>query len=506
MRIEQTNASYQPLHTVAKDIGKVPSDSAVPVCSVKNQPSQASDVNVESQKAPSRYGHLVLLPCEMRHAVFEKLSIHDLAVLAKTSTALRADCVAVALSNDAPTLKAHWFEAARQNRTETIKLLLAAGFDRNTLDSDDRNAVYYAALKGNLEATVLLRDAAQDAEDMTTLDGKPGASRLLHYFAGWGDSTAVKTLVAAGCHPDSIDRGETALMAAIERKSPDCVRVLLDAGANANGANQRNAESPLSSAIQRGCNKIVEMLLAQPGIYLSNPDSGWLNPEARALRFSMYDKKQPNILAQIKEFDASRAHPEAKKWVKAAVAGDIATLSELNSRHGTSAIDAFSTRLSTALRYAAWHDHLDAVKALISWGANPSFHDGDGETALAVAAREGFTRVVEYLLEYPQDLDMLGAGGQGLLHHASREGRAEIVEMLIRAGANPNIQNVKELDTPLHYVARHGHTDMVKLLLRLGADPHAKNADGTTPLDRAHHSRSSETVAAFEAHLGSAGS
>ncbi len=441
----------------------------------------------------------------MRHAVFEKLSIHDLAVLAKTSTALRADCVAVALSNDASTLKAHWFEAARQNRTETIELLLAAGFDRNTLDSDDRNAVYYAALKGNLEATVMLRDAAQDAEGITTLDGKPGASRLLHYFAGWGDSTAVKTLVAAGCHPDSIDRGETALMAAIESKRPDCVRVLLEAGANPNGANERNAETPLSSAIARGCNKIVEMLLAQPGIYLSNPDSGWLDPMARALRFGMYDKKQPNILMQLKQFDASREHPEADRWVKAAVEGDLATLSELLTSHGVKAIDAHSTRSATALWYAASHDHLGAVHTLISWGANPGLHDGNGETALSAAVYKGFARVVEYLLKFPQELDMLDASGTSLLHHAARNGRSDIVEMLSRAGTNLNVQSVKELDTPLHYVAWHGHTDMVKLLLRLGADPHAKNADGKSPLDRAHQSRSRETIAAFEAHLKAAG-
>ncbi len=475
------------------------------LCSVKNQSAQAPAMAAESQKEPSPYGHLLLLPCEMRHAVFEKLSIQDLAVLAQTSTALRADCVAVARSKDASTLKAHWFEAARQNQTETIELLVAAGFDQNVIDGDKRNALYYAALKGNLEATKLLRDPAQDAEGMTTLDGKPGASRMLYRFADWGESTAVKTLIAAGCHPDSMRSGKTALMAAIENKSPDCVRVLLDAGANVNGTNERRAESPLSSAIQRGCNNIVEMLLAQPGIYLSNPDSEWLNPEARALRFGMYDKRQPNILAQIKQFDARRKHPEADEWIEAAVAGDTATLFELHSRHGASVIDAFSTRSSTALRYAAWHGHLDAVKALISWGANPAFHDGDGETALSAAARGGFTGVVDYLLTFPQSLDVLGAAGSSVLHDASRKGKPELVEMLIRAGANPNVQNVKELDTPLHHVAWHGHTDMVELLLRLGAGPHVKNADGKTPLDRAHQSRSRETVAAFEAHLKAAG-
>jgi len=441
----------------------------------------------------------------MRHAVFEKLSIHDLAVLAKTSTALRADCIAVALSNDAPTLKAHWFEAARQNRIETLELLSAAGLDRNTLDNDNRNALYYAAQNGNLEATRMLRDPAQDADGITTLDGKPGASRLLVYFAGWGNTVAVRTLIAAGCHPDSMRSGKTALMAATENKSSDCVRVLLDAGANANGTNERNAETPLSSAIARGCNKIVEMLLAQPGIYLSNPDSGWLDPMARALQCRMYDKKQPNILAQLKQFDANREHPEAKRWVKAAVTGDLATLSELLSKHGSNALDAHSRCSATALWYAASHDQLGAVHSLISWGANPGLHDGDGETALSAAALEGFTRVVEYLLKFPQELDILDASGTSLLHRAARNGKSDIVEMVIRAGANPNVRNVNELDTPLHHVAWHGDTDMVKLLLRLGADPHAKNADGTTPLDRAHHSRSRETIAAFEAHLNGSG-
>jgi len=505
MRIEQTNASHSVLHTVAENTkSTVQTDSTMPLCSVKNQAAPSSAVPAKCPKEPSPYGHLLLLPCEMRHAVFEKLSIQDLAVLARTSTALRADCVAVARSTDAPILRAAWFDAARQNETETIKLLLEAGFDRTSLDHDDRDALYYAATKGNVEATRLLRDPAEDAKGMSTPGGEPGASYRLYWFARLGESTPVKTLVAAGCHPDSMRGRKTALMAAIECGSADCVRNLLNAGARVNGTNERKAENPLSLAIGGGHNEIVEILLAQPGVYLSNRNSEWLDAMGQALARNVYDKGQPNILAQLKKLDDSREHPQADQWVKAAAAGDIAALSKLLSSHGIDTIDAHSTCRATALWYAASNDHLGAVHSLVSWGANPGLHDGNGETALSAAAGKGFTQVVEYLLKFPQELDMLDASGTSLLHRAARNGKSDIVEMVIRAGGNPNVRNL-ELDTPLHHVALHGYTDMVKLLLRLGADPHAENANGTTPLDRAHHSRSRETVAAFEAHLNGSG-
>lgn len=308
MHVEQPNACRPALHAAAKDPkGNAHSDSALTLCSVKNQSSQAPAIAAESQKEPSLYGHLLFLPCEMRHAVFEKLSIHDLAALAQTSTALRADCVAVARSKDDSTLKAQWFESARSGQADILKFLIDADFPLNAADEDGRNAMYYAAKSGNAETTALLWDPAFESFRVTTTDGKPGGSRMLISFANSGNETAVRTLLAVGAHPDTISLSSkrTALQIAVENNSKECVHALLEAGASANGTKVPGQDSPLSAAIRDNRGYLVEILLTQPGINLDIPDSAGFTALEKAVELDCYRGPEYNILEQLRAYEAS---------------------------------------------------------------------------------------------------------------------------------------------------------------------------------------------------------
>ena len=82
-------------------------------------------------------------------------------------------------------------------------------------------------------------------------------------------------------------------------------------------------------------------------------------------------------------------------------------------------------------------------------------------------------------------VDELAEPGGTPLHAAAMYGRAQIAEVLIRAGADIDVNC--ELDpcysgTPLHVAAFFGHVDVVRVLLAHGANAALLDDHGETPL------------------------
>ena len=52
------------------------------------------------------------------------------------------------------------------------------------------------------------------------------------------------------------------------------------------------------------------------------------------------------------------------------------------------------------------------------------------------------------------------------LHLAAALNNLEMVEVLLRNGANVNIETAKERQTPVHYAAKYNSLDALKLLIK----------------------------------------
>jgi ankyrin repeat protein len=184
-------------------------------------------------------------------------------------------------------------------------------------------------------------------------------------------------------------------------------------------------------------------------------------------------------------------------WL-ASASGHFQTLQVLMawgaSRHDQSDKDV-------ALAFAAQDGDLEAVKALIGYGANPNADlstqmipqaggvgefkgPGDG-SILIYAARSGNPRVVREILRYHPNLEARGPSGQTAMFAAADYGltghyqnRVACVRLLAEAGANVNARD-KNGDTPLHETFL---TDVERELLKLGANVNARDKDGDTPL------------------------
>lgn len=133
----------------------------------------------------------------------------------------------------------------------------------------------------------------------------------------------------------------------------------------------------------------------------------------------------------------------------------------------------------TPLQTAIFNKNLTEVSRLLSAGANPAEQDGDGETALHLAAAMEDPRYLRALFEAGADPNMASSSGDNALHAAIVALHPEHLRLLLDAGANPNQADIVG-KTPLHAAGAMHQTDMILLLLERGADPQARDKSGFT--------------------------
>jgi len=85
-----------------------------------------------------------------------------------------------------------------------------------------------------------------------------------------------------------------------------------------------------------------------------------------------------------------------------------------------------------AIVVATDYNHLDAVKYLLSRGANPNRKARDGRTALAVAAQAGRANIVSVLLDNGADPNLVAQNSDTPLFIAVRAHRTTVVQLLVQ--------------------------------------------------------------------------
>jgi ankyrin repeat protein len=150
-------------------------------------------------------------------------------------------------------------------------------------------------------------------------------------------------------------------------------------------------------------------------------------------------------------------------------------------------------------------DDAKTVVELLRKGGAPDLTDAEGNSLLAVAAREGSERVVKQLLEAGININMPNSRGETALMLAAFHGNLSIASQLLVKGAEPNpvqgwtpliyaaFQGQIEIaklnamtdngSTALMFAAMGGHEKFVRLLLKSGADASLINQAGKSAID-----------------------
>ena len=127
-----------------------------------------------------------------------------------------------------------------------------------------------------------------------------------------------------------------------------------------------------------------------------------------------------------------------------------------------------------------------AVRSLLASGADVDVAQGDGMSALHLAAESGNLEITRLLIEAGARVEARTAiGGYTPLHVATGGAHAAVVRALLDAGADPAVVTTNTGVTPLHLAAKVlGGEVAVRALLEKGAAPNGRerSVGGQTPL------------------------
>lgn len=415
----------------------------------------------------------------------------------------------------------HW--AAYHGNIEVARRLLRAEAAPDTRNDYGSSPMMEAATVANVDMLELLLDGGADVESVNV----EGQTALMA-VARTGNVEAARLLVKHGAEVNAAEGwgGQTALMWAAARKHPDMISFLLDKGAEVDRrAIDRNWERRVTSeprvkemqmggftallyAVRENCLECVKRLL-DAGADINKPDPDNISPLVLALLNMRFDiaKYLVERGADVNQWDRWGRTPlymaSDTNIVPVSQRGDPKPVLEKTSG-------------------------LEVARMLLERGANPDYalklpplpreiaYDrandypvmNAGSTPLQRAAYGADVEMMQLLLDHGADYrlgNFLGVTPMIALTTSSgtrnRNKNEQTViagiRLLVEAGLDINQKGGNNGETPLHTAARANWLEVVKFLVESGADLHAEDRNGLLPLDYATGKADSQTFGNF---------
>jgi ankyrin repeat protein len=347
-------------------------------------------------------------------------------------------------------------------------------------------ALHQAAEDGDFDAVKRL--LKYECTDVNETDLSPWRYTPLDYATQNGRIEVMKLLLQAGADPNK------GLICAAQSGQIEAIKLLISLGAKVNGD---QGSSPLYEAMSHKKWEAAKLLLA------AGADIAKLKPNPSYL-FDALASNELGILKLLIEYgvdiNAVGSYSD-KTLLSEAVKNNNLDAVKLLLEHGAD-VNIKYYGGETALRMAIWGNNVTVVKLLLEHGADINEKDSDGGTMLHKAIYEENVGVVKLLIDSKADVNAqspkkdaplnLAAENQGKYKYHEIENNKrmlEILELLLKAGANVNIQRYYDGETPLHIVTRLAYcTEPVatnaalKLLISYGANLKIGDRNGDTPL------------------------
>ncbi|XP_074649063.1 uncharacterized protein LOC141904378 [Tubulanus polymorphus] len=191
---------------------------------------------------------------------------------------------------------------------------------------------------------------------------------------------------------------------------------------------------------------------------------------------------------KVSEDNAGPIHYDVTYDIRAYDAAREGLLDVLKShiKENPAAIDSIEPQSGlSALHHAARYNRVKVVEYLLENGANPDVRGNENSTPLMLASKYDCREVAQILLKFKANVMAVDAKGKTAFHVAARRGFQRMVQILLES-KDQGITNANVTDdddsTPLHEVALHGSPETCKILLDKGANPLAKDINDMTPL------------------------
>ena len=358
-----------------------------------------------------------------------------------------ADVHATAANGDTPLHRVLYRRDAcadSQEQLDCIKMLIDAGCNPRLLNAYGKTAFDSVAENGYISVVRYLYDTLHSTFSSDILLSVAGSE-------SWDVNPVLKFLIDTGAsvhvtHPNGDTLLHLAIMALQEdTDSFDRVKLLVNAGCDPRARNLAG-KTPFHVAAKRGHVLVMEYLrslgIPLPSDVMVTQFEG--DPD--------YDEQRRNSVCFLLDNG-----------------GDVHSIAQNGD-----------TLLHLAAKLCSEEEALELAKYLVNAGCMPSTLNSEQETPLHIAAKHGYTSVIQYFLSLNTALppDILLAASTGY----SR--RAPSIRCLVDQGASVSATTTKG-DTSLHLLMtkgdEHDRLQCVKILVYAGCDPSARNSAGETP-------------------------
>lgn len=336
--------------------------------------------------------------------------------------------------------------------------------------------------------------------------GAKATNSTLEKSAEQQDIKTVRIIIQALKTANHVPGPSLAVHIASERGSSDIVAELLNYGVNVNSRDSSN-KTPLHKAASRGHTSVVQLLIQRDADKSAQDNQGAM-PCHRAAESGHLEafkalQEDPKIRLddRLVVYAASGGHYLMVKYlmslrpkvamsdsgnllnlalINAISGGYLSIVSELNNagwdldrRAGT----------ESPLHHAASSGHRHIVLYLLERGAKIDARNEAKRAPIHLAC--SYPKVVEVLLHNGADIDAVDIDNKTPLHTAAELDQSnEVIESLgILLSYEPHL-NIKDNngDTPLLIAASKAYYTIVALLVKAGADPNVVNIRQSSPL------------------------
>jgi uncharacterized protein len=379
-------------------------------------------------------------------------------------------------------------QAADQGRAEDVDRLLAAGVSPDQETGDGVTPLFVASSKGYDKIVKRLIDSKANV------------------------NATVKNKVTF--NGQTIFKGTTPLMAALENYHTYIVYLLFSEGANVKLADENGLSPILIAATQKDV-KILSSLIDQGAKVNDRTSSPFVSNEETVfsgttpLMAAAANNRDENALLLIEKGADVKA--TAKNGVDAlfiaSANGDeeiVKALLKKGADPKNKTTQEFTMKGkpvflgADALLAASDGGYTGVVKLLLKAGADANTSTKNGTTALMAASEKRHLDVVKLLVAGKAEVNaktteryQIGEDvfpkGFSVLSAAAWGGNAEVVQFLIDNGADVNIKDDEYLIDPLFLAATKGYYDVAKVLIDNGADVFAVNHHGTARNAACHY-------------------
>ena len=331
--------------------------------------------------------------------------------------------------------------------------LIDAGADPNLKNDNGCTALILGANLFNFVRKIIETGANVNWKDKI---GNTALNRAAHL----GEVECIKTLIEAGAEINS--GSPTALLAAASEGHVQCVKLLVQEGADLDIRN-KNGLTALMAAELKGYMECVKLLIQEgTDLDIRNEDG------MPALVWAVFEGQVENMKLLIQEgADPDKRDKDGLTALMVAAAnGQVECLKLLVQ---VSDLNTSDKKGRTALIWVALNGHVRSVKLLIGAGVDLNIQNEDGYTALMWASGKGHVDCVKLLIRARADLDgQEDVNGRTALMLAAGTGHVKCVKLLIRGGADLDIRD-KYDETALMIAERTGAESCFYKLLKARA-------------------------------------